>query len=216
MKSATTKLNFNLKNIIGNAFDGAANMNGIHKELSTGMVESPQLRLLRTSISLFRILWHGLNHCKTIWGLFRLSTTSIRHALFSDREVQGEDLKLTMSLSFTRWSYQCRVETHKGRIRKMERVVKALITLSSDKDPKTYSGSRALLTAIFNLEFIFGICAPRVILSNTNRHYISSLKYRHDHSDLTPASEWRKFQMRMADTISNGSENEEVVSHFSV
>ena len=50
----------------------------------------------------------------------------------------------------------------------MECIVKALLTLSSDKDPKTYSESRALLTAICDLEFVFGLCVLKVILSNTN------------------------------------------------
>ena len=50
----------------------------------------------------------------------------------------------------------------------MERIVKALLTMSSDKDPKTYSESRALLTAICDLEFISGLCVLKVILSNTN------------------------------------------------
>ena len=51
----------------------------------------------------------------------------------------------------------------------MERIGIALLTLSSDKDPKTYSERRALLTAICFLEFIFGLCTCvlKVILSNT-------------------------------------------------
>ena len=35
VKSAITELNLDLKNIVGKAFDGAANMNGVHKGLST-------------------------------------------------------------------------------------------------------------------------------------------------------------------------------------
>ena len=50
----------------------------------------------------------------------------------------------------------------------MERIVKALLMLSSDKNPKIYSESRALLTAICDLEFIFGLCVLKIILSNTN------------------------------------------------
>ena len=33
VKSAVTELNLDLKNIVGKAFDGAANMNGVHKGL---------------------------------------------------------------------------------------------------------------------------------------------------------------------------------------
>ena len=47
-------------------------------------------------------------------------------------------------------------------------IVKALLGLSADKDLKTYSESRTLLTAICNMEFIFGLCVLKVILSNTS------------------------------------------------
>jgi len=36
------------------------------------------------------------------------------------------------------------------------------------KDPKTYFESRALMTAICDLEFIFGLCMLKVILSNNS------------------------------------------------
>lgn len=65
-----------------------------------------------------------------------------------------------------RWS--CRWEAVKAVYGQIERIVKALLTLSADKDPKTYSESRALLTAICDLEFIFGLCLLKVILSNTS------------------------------------------------
>ena len=104
----------------------------------------------------------------TIQALYNfLEASPKRHALFSDTEVEGEDLKLTLkSLSATRWS--CRWEAVKAVYGQMERIVKALLTLSSDKDLKTYSESRALLTAICDLEFIFGLYVLKVILSNTN------------------------------------------------
>ncbi|XP_022801370.1 SCAN domain-containing protein 3-like [Stylophora pistillata] len=39
VKSAITELSLDLKNIVGKVFDGAANMNGVHKGLSTRMEE---------------------------------------------------------------------------------------------------------------------------------------------------------------------------------
>lgn len=87
--------------------------------------------------------------------------------MFSDADVQGEDLKLTLkSLSTTLQS--CWWEAAKAVRGQMERIVKALLTLSSDKDRKTYSESRALLNAICDLEFVFGLCVLRVILSKTS------------------------------------------------
>ena len=177
VKSAITELNLDLKNIVGKAFDGAANMNGVHKGLSTRMEECSPLGIyvhcyghvlnlaLQDTMTHIEPLRNTLGTIQTLY--YFLEASPKRHALFSDREVQGEDLKLTLkSLSATRWS--CRWEAVKAVYRQMERIVKALLMISSDKDPKTYSESRALLTAICDLEFIFGLCVLKVILSNTN------------------------------------------------
>ena len=150
VKSSITEPHLNLKNIVGKAFDGAANMNGVHKGLSTS--------LRMEECSPFGICVHCYGHVLsfalqdtmtqneplrnalgTIQALYNfLEASPKRHALFSDTEVQGEDLKLTLkSLSTTRWS--CRWEAVKAVYGQMERIVKALLTLSSDKDPKTHS-----------------------------------------------------------------------------
>ena len=209
VKSAITELNLDLKNIVGKAFDGAANMNGVHKGLSTRMEECSPLGIyvhcyghvlnlaLQDTMTQIEPLRNTLGTIQALYNFLEASPK--RHALFSDTEVQGEDLKLTLkSLSATRWS--CRWEAVKAVYGQMERIVKALLTLSSDKDPKTYSESRALLTAICDLEFIFGLCVLKVILSNTNSlcrylqgkdggRHLCLLKCRHDHSDPTPVSE---------------------------
>ena len=177
VKSAITELNLDLKNIVGKAFDGAANMNGVHKGLSTRMEECSPLGIyvhcyghvlnlaLQDTMTQIEPLRNALGTIQALYNFLEASPK--RHALFSDTEVQGEDLKLTLkSLSTTRWS--CRWEAAKAVHGQMERIVKALLTLSSDKDPKTYSESRALLTAICDLEFVFGLCVLKVILSNTN------------------------------------------------
>ena len=39
VKAAITELNLDLKNVVGKTFDRAANMNGVHKGLSTRMAE---------------------------------------------------------------------------------------------------------------------------------------------------------------------------------
>ena len=61
-----------------------------------------------------------------------------------------------------------------GIVKQVKAIVKTLLTLSADKDPKTFSESRALLTAIRDWEFIFGLCLLKVILSNTSslRRYL--------------------------------------------
>ncbi|PFX12798.1 Zinc finger MYM-type protein 1 [Stylophora pistillata] len=177
VKSAITELNLDLKNIVGKAFDGAADMKGVHKGLSTRMEECSLLCIyvhcygyvlnlaLQDTMTQIETLRNALGTIQALYNF--LEANPKRHALFSDTEVQGEDLKLTLkSLSTTRWS--CRWEAAKAVHEQMERIVKALLTLSSDKDPKTYSESRALLNAICDLEFVFGLCVLKVILSNTN------------------------------------------------
>ena len=108
------------------------------------------------------------NALGTIQSLYNfLEASPKRHAFFGDIKVEHEHLPLTLkSLSITRWS--CRWEAVKSVHEQIERIVKALIQLAEDKDPKTYSDSRALLSAICDFEFILGLCILKVILSNTN------------------------------------------------
>ena len=177
VKSTVTELNLDLKKIVGKAFDGAANMNGVHKGLSTRMEECSPLGIyvhcyghvlnltIQDTMTQIEPLCNALGTVQALYNF--LEASSKRHALFCDTEVEGESLKQTLkSLSVMRWS--CRWEAVKAVDKQMERIVKALLMLSSDKDPKTYSDSRYLLTAICDLEFIFGLCVLKIILRNTS------------------------------------------------
>jgi len=94
-------------------------------------------------------------------------------------------MKLSLkSLNVTRWS--CRWEAVKAVYRQMERIVKALLTLSSDKDPITHSDSKALLKAICDFEFIFGFCVLKIILSNTNSLWLCADIFKGRRSTLSP------------------------------
>ena len=75
-------------------------------------------------------------------------------------------MKTLKSQSVTRWS--CRWEAVKAVDQQLERIVKALLVLSTDKDVKTYSESRSLLHAICDFQFILGLCVLKIILSNTS------------------------------------------------
>ena len=123
VKSAITELNLDLKNIVGKAFDGAANMNGVHKGLSTRMEECSPLGIyvhcyghvlnlaLQDTMTQIEPLRNALGTIQALYNF--LEGSPKRHALFSDTEVQGEDLKLTLkSLSTTRRS--CRWEAAKA------------------------------------------------------------------------------------------------------
>ena len=178
VKDSIAELNLDLKNIVGKAFDGAANMNGIYKGLSTRMKEcSPHaiyvhcyghlLNLaLQDTMKEIEPLRNALGNIQSLYNF--LEGSPKRHALFSDIELENKDYKQTLkSLSVTRWS--CRWVAVKSVYDQMERIVKTLLELSTDKDAKTYTDSRALLIAICDMDFIFGLCVLRIILSNTHR-----------------------------------------------
>ena len=77
-----------------------------------------------------------------------------------------EPLRNALGISVTRWF--CRWEAVKAVTEQIERSLKALIKLANEKDPKTYSVSKALLNAICDFECVLGLCILKVILSNTS------------------------------------------------
>ena len=90
-----------------------------------------------------------------------------RHAVFNSVKVDDDHLLLTIkSLSETRWS--CRWEAVKAVSKQMGKIVRALPIFSSDKDKKTYTDSRALINAVCDSEFVFGLILLKMILLNTN------------------------------------------------
>ena len=50
----------------------------------------------------------------------------------------------------------------------MGKIIRALLIFSSDKDKKTYMVSRALINAVCDFEFVFGLILLKMILLNTN------------------------------------------------
>jgi len=170
-------MNLNIEKIVGECFNGASNMKGEKNGLATLMKEtSPRaiyvhcyghlLNLaLQDTMENVEPLRNALGTIKRIYNF--LGASPKRHAIFGDTEVESEHLKLTLkSQSVTRWS--CRHEAVKAVNEQLERIVKTLIELSDFKDSKTYSDARALLTAIADFKFIFGLCLLKPILSNTS------------------------------------------------
>ena len=97
---------------------------------------------------------------------FIISLKQVRIVIGMFQGIEVEDNNLTLkSLSVTRWSY--RWEAMKAVVEQMPRIIKALLTLSVHRDPKTYTDSNALLNSICDFKFIFGLVVLRVILSNT-------------------------------------------------
>ncbi|XP_015750834.1 PREDICTED: uncharacterized protein LOC107330786 [Acropora digitifera] len=108
------------------------------------------------------------NALGTIQSLYNfLHGSTKRHALFKDIEIHEEDVALTLkSLSTTRWS--CRWAAVRAVLEQVPRIMEALVTLSKDRDPKTYSESNSLLHSICDFEFVYGLMVLKLILSNTD------------------------------------------------
>ena len=144
-KTAINKLDLRLENIVA---DGTANMSGIRKGLATRMKECSPLGIyvhcyghllnlaLQDTTTEIETLRNALGTIQSIYNFLHGSTK--RHAFFEDIEVHEEDFALTLkSLSTTRWS--CRCAAVRAELEQVPRIMEALVTLSKDRDPKTYN-----------------------------------------------------------------------------
>ena len=60
------------------------------------------------------------------------------------------------------------LDSCKGRVTQMPKIIDALIRLSGDKNPKTYRDSNSLLHSICDFRFVFGLMLLKIVLSNTD------------------------------------------------
>jgi hypothetical protein len=177
VKKVMTDHGLELDDIVGECFDGASNMSGVRKGVAARMKEcSPRgvyvhcyahiLNLaLQDTMSDVEPLRNALGTLQSLYNF--LEGSPKRHALFKSVEVDGDQLLLTLkSLSETRWS--CRWEAVKAVTEQMRKIVRALLIFARDKDKKTYTDSRALMNAICDFEFVFGLILLKMILLNTN------------------------------------------------
>ena len=85
-----------------------------------------------------------------------LEASTKQHALFGDTETEECSLLTTLkSRCVTRWS--CRWEAVKAVDQQLERIVKALLVLFTDRDTKTCSESRSLVHGICDFQFVLGL-----------------------------------------------------------
>ena len=92
-----------------------------------------------------------------------------RHAIFKDIEVEDEEEDVTLTIksqSATRWS--CRWAAVKAVANQVPKIMEALLSLSKDRDPKTYNDSNSPLNSICDFRFVFGLMVLKVILANTD------------------------------------------------
>ena len=56
----------------------------------------------------------------------------------------------------------------KAVVEQVPKIMKAVLALSRDRDPKTYNDSNSLLHSMCDFQFVFGLVVLRVILSNSD------------------------------------------------
>ena len=174
---AVTSLNLQLRDIVGECFDGAANMSGCNKGVASRMIECSPIALyvhcyahrlnlaLQDTMTSVEPIRNALGTIQSLYNLIEASPK--RHSIFKNIQMEEEHSDLTLkSMSVTRWS--CRWQAVKAVIEQMPRIIRALLSLSSGRDVKTYTDSNNLLNAICDFKFVFGLVVLKVILSNTD------------------------------------------------
>ncbi len=177
VKKSVTNLNLLLSDIVGECFDSAANISGCNKGVAAQMKECSPLALyvhcyahrlnlaLQDTMTSIEPIRHALGTIQSLYNLIEASPKC--HSIFQNIQVEEEHSDLTLkSMSVTRWS--CRWQAVKAVFRQMPKIIRALLSLSLDRDVKTYTDSSSLLNAICDFQFVFGLVVLKVILSNTD------------------------------------------------
>lgn len=177
VKKALNDLELDIKNIVGQCYDGAANMCGIYKGLATQIKTSAPNAIyvhcyghllnlaIQDTMTNTKPLRNALGTIQSLYVFLEASPK--RHAVFNDIEIEGKPIVQSLkSQSVTRWA--CHWVAVKAVHDELERIVKALCILADSRDAKTYTDSRSLLRAICDFEFVFGLCLLKVILSSTS------------------------------------------------
>ena len=186
-KTSFNMLDLQLGNIVGECFDAATNMSGIHKGLASCMKECSTLGVyvhnyghllnlvLQDTMTNIVEMRKALGTLQNLYNF--LEASPMRHRMSQDIVVEEDNTNLTLkSLSVTWWS--CRWEGVKAVFNQIQRIIKALFTLSVDCDPKTYTDSNALLNSISDFKFVFGLVVLKVILSNMDIVSVTNCKER--------------------------------------
>ena len=169
-------LELKTEKIVGECFDGAANMSGIHKGLAVRMKEcSPLLVYVHCYGHLLNLALQDSMTCVepvcNALGIVQKLCTFLegspkRRRIFQDLAVEDR-INLTLkSLCATRWS--CRWEAVTAVLEQMTRIIRTLLSYCDDRDPKLYTDSNTLLRSICDFKFVFGLILLKVVLSNTD------------------------------------------------
>ena len=100
-----------------------------------------------------------------------------------------------------------------GRAREVPRIVEALVTLSKDRDPKTYNESNSLLHSICDFEFVYGLMVLKLILSNTDN---LSRYLQREQMDVITAKKTAGAVVKTLSNCRNGESFTQMWSHADV
>ena len=177
VKKQIHMLELKTENIVGECFDGAANMSGVHKGLAVRMKECSPLAVyvhcyghllnlaLQDSMTCVEPVRNALGIVQKLYTV--LEGSPKRHRIFQDLAVEEDHVNLTLkSLCPTRWS--CRWEAVRAVLEQTTRIIRTLLSYCDDRDPKLYTDSNTLLSSICDFKFVFGLILLKVVLSNTD------------------------------------------------
>ena len=177
VKTVFRDLDLKLEEIVGECFDGASNMSGVHRGLAARMKETSAQAIyihcyahllnlaVQDTLTNVEVLRNALG---TIQSLFNfIEGSAKRHAIFQAVAADENSLVTTLkSQSKTRWS--CRWEAVKSVRGQLPQIISALLQLLNEPDCKTYTDSCALLNAVCDFNFVFGLNLLKIILSTTS------------------------------------------------
>ncbi|CAB4033056.1 zinc finger MYM-type 1-like [Paramuricea clavata] len=196
VKTAISKLELRLEDIVAECFDGAANMSGARKGLAARMKECSPLSIyihchghrldlaLQNTMTTIEPLQKALAVIQSLHNF--LEGSRKRHAIFKDIKVEVEDEDVTLTIksqSATRWS--CRWAAVKAVVNQLPKIIEALLSLSKDRDPKTYNDSNSLLNSICDFRFVFGLNVLKELIEDTDFNFEDAKVPR-----LRPPSRW--------------------------
>ena len=178
IQSVSQTLNIDLKKqLVGQCYDGASNMKGPYNGVQALMKkEAPKaiyvhcnghlLNLaVKATLTNVLVMKKALGTIQELYKFIEGSTK--RHALFKTISVEEEEdiIYSLKSQSATRWT--CSYASVKAVKSELIPLVKCLIHMYDDPDPKTSFTSNALLQSMCDFQFLFGLEVLNTILSNT-------------------------------------------------
>ena len=176
IKEVLENAGFSFSGIVGQCFDGAANMSGAKKGVAARVKEVvPNAIYVHCYAHLLNLALHDTlennttmkNALGVIQSLHNFFNTPKRENVLKncDGKEFGQYIKLK-SLSPTRWT--CRWESVKAVNQNLLRIVRALEHFAKEKDAKTCVDAKGLLFSVLDFKFVIALQILKVILSNTN------------------------------------------------